>query len=188
MSRLFYWWFNFKGWKVGENIPAEVKKCVVIGAPHTSNWDFVYALAAFRIFDIKLNYLAKKELFWWPLSILLNKTGAISIERSKSNNAVDDFIEEFKKREKMILVFPAEGTRKAVDKWKTGFYHVAIGANVPVYLSYLDYKNKIAGFGKPFVLSGDIEKDFEVIKAFYAPIVPKNPECFNIEGIRPRIK
>jgi 1-acyl-sn-glycerol-3-phosphate acyltransferase len=185
--KLFCWWFKSQGWKTGDNIPKNVEKCVVIGAPHTSNWDFVFALAAFKFFDLNLNYLAKKELFWWPLSILLKRTGAISIERSKSNNAVEDFIEEFKKKEKMVLVFPAEGTRKAVAKWKTGFYHVALGANVPVYLGYLDYKNKIAGFGNAIHLSGDIEKDFKIIKAFYEGIEPKNPNSFNIEGIRPAL-
>jgi len=183
--KLFCWWFKLQGWKIGENIPEEIKKCVVIGAPHTSNWDFVFTLAAFKFFGVELNYLAKKELFWWPLSIVLKKTGAISIERSKKNNAVEEFIEIFERKEKMILVFPAEGTRKAVTKWKTGFYHVALGANVPVFLAYLDYKNKIAGFGKPLYLSGNIEQDFAKIKAFYKDIMPKNPECFNIEGIRP---
>jgi 1-acyl-sn-glycerol-3-phosphate acyltransferase len=188
MTKLFCWWFKLQGWKTGENIPEDVKKCVVIGAPHTSNWDFVFALAAFKFFGVEPNYLAKKELFWWPLSILLKRTGAISIERSKSNNAVEDFIEEFKTKDKMILVFPAEGTRKAVDKWKTGFYHVALGANVPVFLAYLDYKNKIAGFGKPLYLSGNIEQDFIKIKEFYKNIEPKNPACFNVDGIRPKIR
>jgi 1-acyl-sn-glycerol-3-phosphate acyltransferase len=188
ITKLFCWWFNTQGWKIGENIPSEVKKCVVIGAPHTSNWDFVFALAAFKFFGVEPNYLAKKELFWWPLSILLKNTGGISIERSKKNNAVEEFIEIFDRKEKMILVFPAEGTRKAVSKWKTGFYHVAQGANVPVFLAYLDYKNKIAGFGKPLYLSGNIEEDFLKIKDFYKGITPKNPDSFDIEGIKPRLK
>lgn len=184
IQELFVWWFKLKGWKIGNAVPSEIKKCVVIAAPHTSNWDFVYALASFKLFNLSVNYLAKKELFWWPLSILLKNTGGIPIERSKKNNAVNEFKKLFAEREKLILIFPAEGTRKAVEKWKTGFYHVAVDANVPVLLGYLDYEKKIASFGEPYFCTGNPEQDFNYFKTFYKDIAPKNKKGFNIEGVK----
>jgi 1-acyl-sn-glycerol-3-phosphate acyltransferase len=184
ITKLFAWWFRLKGWKVGETIPPDVRKAVVLAAPHTSNWDFVFALATFRILKLKVNYLAKKELFKFPLKYLLKGTGGIPVVRSRSQNLVDSMINMFRENDNLYLLAAAEGTRKKVTKWKSGFYHVALGAGVPVMLGYLDYRNKVAGFGPVIHLSGDKEKDMAVIREFYRHIEGRNPEKFDPEAVR----
>lgn len=184
MLQLFAWWFKLKGWKTAETIPADIKKCVIIAAPHTSNWDFVYSLAAAKIFKLKVGYLAKKELFRFPLKMLLTSTGGIPVERDKNTNLVDTIVQLFNSREELKLMVPAEGSRKRVEKWKSGFYHIASGAGVPVFLGYLDYKNKVAGYGKAVYLSGDKQKDAAIIREFYKDKTGKYPELFNIDAIR----
>lgn len=183
ITKLFVWWFKLKGWKVGGSIPSNIKKCVVIAAPHTSNWDFVYSLATFRILNLPVNYLAKKELFRFPIKGILTGTGGIPVERSKSHNLVDTIVQKFNETDHLYLMIPAEGTRKWVKKWKSGFYHVALGANVPILMGYLDYKNKEAGFGEVLVPTGNKEKDAATIKNFYANITGKHHELFNIDAI-----
>ena len=185
MTKLFVWWFHFKGWKIEGEMPKNISQCVIIGAPHTSNWDFVYAMAALRIIQVKPNYLAKKQLFWWPLSLLLKKTGGIAVDRSKSHNLVESIFTLFQSHEKLLMLFPAEGTRSAVKKWKTGFYWVALKAGVPVYMAYLDYGKRRAGIGPRLDVTGDIQADFKKIKAFYSGIQPCVEKNFNRNGIRP---
>lgn len=184
MLQLFAWWFKLKGWKTAETIPADIKKCVVIAAPHTSNWDFVYSLAAAHILKLKVGYLAKKELFRFPLNILLRKTGGIPVIREKNTNLVDAIIKLYNSKDELRLMIPAEGSRKRVEKWKTGFYHIALGANLPVFLGYLDYKNKIAGYGKAVYLTGDKQKDAATIRDFYKDKTAKFPALFNIDAIQ----
>jgi 1-acyl-sn-glycerol-3-phosphate acyltransferase len=184
LVRLFTLWFKLKGWKTGEAIPAHIKKCVVIAAPHTSNWDFVYSLATAQLLGVKVHYLAKKELFRFPLRGLLLGTGGIPVTRNRSNNLVDSIITLFKEKEELKLMIPAEGTRKRVDKWKSGFYHVALGAGVPVFMGYLDYKAKVAGYGPELTLSGDKVKDAATIRSFYSDKTAKYPELFNLDAIR----
>lgn len=183
LTLLFKLIFKLKGYKIAETIPPHVKKCVVIAAPHTSNWDFVYAIAAINMFGLKLNYLIKKELFKWPLKNYLLKTGGIPVERSKRNNFVENTIELFSKRERTILIIPPEGTRGSVTKWKSGFYHIALGANVPIYMGYIDYKNKVVGFGKELKLTGNKEIDKKAIKEFYSTKTAKYPSKFSIDSI-----
>jgi 1-acyl-sn-glycerol-3-phosphate acyltransferase len=184
LTKLFVIWFKIKGWKVGGTIPSEIKKCVVIAAPHTSNWDFVYSLATFRILGLPVNYLAKKELFKFPMTSLLRATGGIPVIRSKSQNLVETIVEKFNESEHLYLMIPAEGTRKRVEKWKSGFYYAAVGAKVPILMGYLDYKNREAGFGPVLYPSGDIDKDLNLIKDFYRTMTGKNHELFNIEAVK----
>ena len=182
--KAFSWWFRRKGWTLGPNIPKEVKRCVIIAAPHTSNWDFIYALGALYLFGVPVKYLAKKELFRWPMKGILHATGGISIDRSKSTGFVDAAIKKIQESEELFLMIAGEGTRGKVDKWKSGFYHVALGANVPLMLAYLDYAKKEAGFASPIYLTGDKETDLQAIRAFYADKTARNPEDFSIESIR----
>ena len=184
ITHLFVWWFKFKGWKIAGIVPHEIQKAVVIAAPHTSNWDFIYALAVFKILGLNIKYLAKRELFKFPLSILLKKTGGIPVERAKSQSLTDAIIHKFNHSEKLLVLIPAEGTRKKVEKWKSGFYYVAKGANVPILPGFLDYKNKEAGFGIPIYLSDDKTMDMENLKTFYKTKSAKYPELFNIESIK----
>ncbi len=184
MLRLFAWWFKLKGWQTRETIPADIKKCVVIAAPHTSNWDFVYSLAAGYILKTNVGYLAKKELFRFPIKKMLLKAGGIPVERNKNTKLVDSIIQLFNSRDRLRLMISAEGTRKRVEKWKSGFYHVALGADVPVFLGYLDYGNKIAGYGGPVYLTGDKETDARMIRDFYKDKTAKYPGLFNIDAVR----
>lgn len=177
------WIFKTKGWKLGDSIPKEVKKCVVIAAPHTSNWDFVYAMGALHLMGLRVRYFAKKELFKWPLKWVLESTGAIAIDRSKKVGMVEAAITQFNHASELILMIAGEGTRGKVTKWKSGFYHVAVGAKVPLMLAYLDYARKEAGFSAPVYLTGDREKDAKVIRNFYTGIVAKYPENFSLESI-----
>ena len=184
LTRLFVLWYRLKGWKVKGTIPPGITKCVVIAAPHTSNWDFVYSLATFQILNLPVHYLAKKELFKFPLKELLKATGGIPVIRSKSMNLVETIVEKFNQSEHLYLMIPAEGTRKRVEKWKSGFYYAALGAKIPILLGFLDYKNKESGFGEVLYPSGDIQKDLAIIKNFYKTKTGKNHELFNIEAVR----
>jgi 1-acyl-sn-glycerol-3-phosphate acyltransferase len=183
MRKVFVWLFKWKGWKMDVQLPDNYDRCVVIAAPHTSNWDFLYSLAVFFHYKLPVKYLAKKELFRWPLKGIMEKTGGLPVYRNSKNKLVDEMIQLFKDNEKLMLAIPAEGTRSRVKKWKTGFYHVALGANVPILLGYLDYKNKMAGFGPLIHLSGDPIKDANQIKDFYRTIEGKYPEKFNIDAL-----
>ena len=176
-------YFSIIGWKTKETIPAHVKKCVVIGAPHTSNYDFPISIAALSIMGIKKKYLIKKELFKFPYALLFKATGGIPVERSKNTRLVDAIIEMFDKRREFVVLIPPESTRSRVDKWRTGFYYVALGAKVPIALAYLDYGKKEAGFGPLFTPTGDIKKDLKVIQDFYRNITPKHPQNFNPDFI-----
>jgi len=184
ITGFFAWWFKIRGWKINGTVPAQIKKAVVIAAPHTSNWDFIYALAVFKILNLKVNYLAKKELFKFPLIILLKATGGIPVERSKKQNLTDTLINKFNNSEELLITIPAEGTRKLVPKWKSGFYFTALGANIPVLPGYLDYQKKEAGFGEPIYLTGDQATDMQKFKEFYKNKVGKNPAQFSIDSIR----
>lgn len=183
MRKIFVWLFKLKGWKIEANLPDGYKKCVVIAAPHTSNWDFLYSMAVFFKLKIPVRFLAKNELFVWPIGRLLKSVGGIAVQRSKSHKLVDDIITLFSKEKELMLMIPAEGTRSSVTKWKTGFYHVALGADVPVLLGCLDYENKIAGFGPLLYMSGDAKADAKKIKDFYRNIKGRHPENFNVEAL-----
>lgn len=184
ITRLFVWWFKFKGWKIDRSIPPGIRKAVVIAAPHTSNWDFVYALATFRLLDIKVRYLIKQEAYRFPLKGVIDATGGIPVKRNKNTNLVDTFIQELNQTDDLFLMIPAEGTRSRVKKWKSGFYYAALGAGVPVLLGYLDFKKKTAGFGQVVNLTGDKEKDMALIRDFYRDISGKHPEKFDIDSVR----
>lgn len=184
ITRLFVWWFKLKGWKIDRSIPPGLRKAVVIAAPHTSNWDFVYALATFRLLNIKVRYLIKEEVYRFPLKGLIDATGGIPVKRNRNTKLVDTFINELNQTEDLFLMIPAEGTRSRVKKWKSGFYHAALGAGVPVLLGYLDFRKKTAGLGNIIHLTGDKERDMASIREFYRDISGKHPEKFDIDSVR----
>jgi 1-acyl-sn-glycerol-3-phosphate acyltransferase len=176
IARLYFW---LTGWKVKNEVPPTLKKYVMIGLPHTSNWDFPIAMAALLILRLKTNYLAKKSLFKFPLGIIMRAFGGIPVDRSKHSGMVEAMIAEFAKHDELILLIPPEGTRGYVKEWKTGFYRVAVGAGVPIVLAYLDYPNKMAGLKAVFYPTGDYAKDVEAIKDAYRGIKGKHPENQN---------
>lgn len=167
------------GFKMVGDFPKDEKKFVLLAAPHTSNWDFVYGRAAMLLYNINLKYLIKDSYFKGPMKFFFAATGGLPVDRSKKNNMVDYMIDLFNSSNELALMVPAEGTRKRVERWKTGFYHVAVGANIPILLGFLDYKKREAGFGTLFYPTGDKEKDFAFIEQFYLDKEGKHPELYN---------
>lgn len=181
IAQFFFW---ITGWKVAGEYPAHVPKSVMIAAPHTSNWDFVYARGAFFIMGVPVRYTIKKEMMRFaPLGWLLKQLGAIPVERNPDrarklgqSSLVYGMVRLFDAHEKLVIMVTPEGTRKFVSKWKTGFYYTALRAGVPIVLGYLDYAKKHAGIGPTIYPSGNLQEDMKKILTFYASITPKFPE------------
>jgi 1-acyl-sn-glycerol-3-phosphate acyltransferase len=171
------------GWRVEGKIP-DIKKFVIIAAPHTSNWDFPITLAVAFALRMKIYWMGKAAMFRWPFAGTLRWLGGIPIDRSQSHNVVEQSIQAFHKLERLIMVVPPEGTRKKVSYWKTGFYHIAKGANVPIVLGFLDYKRKAGGIGPTFYPTGRLEEDLQKIQAFYAAITGKRHTEFGNAALK----
>jgi 1-acyl-sn-glycerol-3-phosphate acyltransferase len=163
------------GWRVTGCYPA-VPKLVVIEGPHTSYWDGVIALATIMSLDLDIRIMAKHTAFVGPVKWILNYVHAIPIDRTVQGGATRQMIEHMKRAEKFNLGVAPEGTRKKVDKWKTGFYRIAEGAGVPIMVVALDFGVKQVRVGPTIIPSGDIEADLAVMKSFYATATGKNPE------------
>jgi len=164
------------GWKV-ENTPPAAPKYVVIVAPHTSNWDYPIALLISWKYRMKGAWLGKEEIFRWPvLRWLFRGTGGIPVDRKHHNNLVGQAVHEFNTRDALIFALAPEGTRARQGYWRSGFYHIACRAQVPVALAYLDYRRKAGGFGPLYECTGDVQKDLAYISDFYETIRPRHPE------------
>lgn len=174
MRRLALILFKLQGWKTAGRKPA-ILRYVIIAAPHTSNWDFIYTLCLAFIFRLNPVIMMKDAWFYGPLGPIFRWLGALAIDRSRANNVVTQSIEKFKQHEELILVVPPSGTRKRVLSWKTGFYHIAHGAGVPIVLGFLDYRRKVGGFGPTFQTTGDMTADMAYILKFYQGISGKHP-------------
>lgn len=153
-----------------------IRKCVLVAAPHTSNFDYPISLATLLASGVHVRFLAKNSLFKFPLGILMRASGGIPVDRSKHNNMVDAMIHMFQENKELILMIPVEGTRSYVKEWKSGFYHTAMGAGVPIAMGYLDYGKKVAGFGDLFYPTGDYQKDLIELQNFYRKFTAKHPE------------
>jgi 1-acyl-sn-glycerol-3-phosphate acyltransferase len=167
--------FYGMGWRTEGRKP-EPLKYVVIAAPHTSNWDFIYTLCACFIFRVCPMMMMKKTWFHWSIGWFFRWLGAIPVDRSKSNGVVVQSIQAFQEADQMVLMVPPSGTRKKVLYWKTGFYHIAVGARVPIVLGFLDYRRKIAGLGPGIDPTGDIDVDMVEIRKFYSDVTGRYPE------------
>lgn len=154
------------GWEIVGTPPA-ARKYVMIGAPHTSNWDFVVMLAATFVLGIHVSWLGKHTLFRPPFGGLMRALGGIEIDRSAAHNVVEQIAQTVHDSEKLIILIAPEGTRKHTDHWKSGFYYIARAADVPLTLAFLDYKHRRAGLGPTLALTGDLERDMREIRAFY---------------------
>ncbi len=174
MERSIMWFFQREGWTV-VNANPELRKCIVIAAPHTSNWDFIYFIGAIRTLDLPMHFMGKKQLFRWPFGRAMRDMGGVAVDRSKSTNAVEATIAEFAARDAFMLTIAPEGTRGKVKKWKTGFYHIAMGANVPLVLGMMDYAEKRVGLTGAIWPTGDYAKDMEKVLAFYRTTTPRHP-------------
>jgi len=167
------------GWKTKINKENLVKKCVMIAAPHTSNWDLVFAMAFYWKEGIESSFFIKDDWTKGFVGFFIKKIGGIGVTKGKKNNLVDFAVNNFKEREEFILLVPAEATRNRVSKWKKGFYVIAQKSNVPVSLGYLDYKKKEAGIGPIIKLSDNFEEDMIKIQDFYKEISAKYPDNYN---------
>ncbi len=163
------------GWKAAGKSP-DVPKCVMIAAPHTSNWDYFYTLLVSFILKVQMSAMGKKSLTEGFFGGIMKWLSIIPIDRSKNNNVVEQTIQKFNESEKLILVIPPSGTRNQVSYWKTGFYYIAHGAGVPISLGYIDYKTKTGGIGPLIYTTGDIDADMKKIRKFYSTIEGKYPE------------
>ena len=168
--------FFIIGWKIDKNPPLNVRKCVVVMGPHTSNWDFVLGKMAFLSYGVAARFLIKKELFFFPFGFILRKMGGIPVDRKKKNNITEQAKELFSEEDDLFLVFTPEGSRSYNSNWKKGFYYIAIESKVPIYIVYVDYQKKIGGFHSLFEPTGDIVKDIEAIKRVLSTFKGRFPE------------
>lgn len=162
------------GWEIVGELPA-LDKAVYIAAPHTSNWDGFWLIVAKTVLGLETHFLAKHTLFWWPLGAILNRFGAIPIDRNRGAGVVQQLIDMFADNDRLNLAIAPEGTRKWTQYWKTGFYRIAVEADVPIVLGFIDYGAKRMGIGGTFKPSGDAEKDLRFLRDFYRPYMPRRP-------------
>ena len=177
------WWLWITGFKV-VGTASEVAKYVVIAAPHTSNWDLPHALAAARVLGVSVHWVGKHTLFSWPLGWLMRRLGGIAVDRRAAHGMVEQLAERFRQADRLVLLVPPEGTRSPAKLWKSGFYHIAKAAQVPIACSFVDYGRKQSGIGPLILPSDDIRADMDKVRAFYADIRGRYPQNETV----PRLK
>lgn len=163
------------GWKT-LGTPPDVPRFVIIAAPHTSNWDFLYAILLSADLGMKIKWVGKKQLFRFPFGGIMRAMGGIGVDRSQRHNYVESTIQLLLNSERLGLIIPAEGTRSKALRWKTGFYYVALGAKVPIVCGFVNYKKKEGGVGLSFIPTGNINDDVQQLRDFYADKIGKHPE------------
>lgn len=175
------------GWEIDNHWPLDLDQCVMIAAPHTSNWDALYARLALKALGVNVRLTIKDSYMKFPFGPFVRAMGGIGIDRrpkaagEQRPSMVQLMSDLFKQHPKLVMLVTPEGTRAKQEQWKTGFYHVAVMAGVPIALAYMDYAQKKCGVGKIVYPSGDMEKDMAEIMAFYASIAAKFPEQFSVD-------
>lgn len=155
------------GWEPEGRRPA-ARRFVLIAAPHTSNWDLAYLLALAWVLEVKIAWMGKHQLFRGPMGTIMRKVGGVPVRRDRRNDLVQQMADLIRDSDAIALTVPAEGTRDYVPHWKSGFYHIARRAEVPIVLGYLDYSRRRGGFGPELIPTGEISQDMDEIRAFYA--------------------
>ncbi len=173
--------YRWKGWRL-EGAHPGVDKFVIAGAPHTSNWDFVFFIGATHHFGITPSFVGKHTLFKWPLTRFMRDMGGVAVDRSRRAGYVEQVAEEFARRDKLALVVAPEGTRSSDGQWRSGFYHIAMGADVPIVPAWVDNATMRGGLGEPIVPSGDYRADLARIAAFYRTVLPDCPRFEVLEA------
>ncbi len=171
------------GWEITGKLPKSIKKAVIIVAPHTSLWDFVYGRLAFWVLDIDVRFMISEKYFKWPLGWLLTLLGGQRVKNTRPTRLLREIFNNFKKAENYFLVITPEGTRTLVKKWKKGFYEIAMGNKVPVVMAFIDYKYKKGGVGPVFYPTGDFNADMKVMEGFYIHYHARHPEQYNLSDI-----
>lgn len=170
------------GWQIKGSLPAGAEKSVLIAAPHTSNWDLPYTLMVAFSLRLTVYWMGKEQIFRPPFRGLMMWLGGLPVDRDKSSNLVAASVAAIQAANGPLqLIVPPEGTRGKTRYWKTGFYYIAVGAQVPIVMAYMDYDKKISGLGPVFQPTGDIDADMAAIKAFYAPFKGKNADQFHAD-------
>jgi 1-acyl-sn-glycerol-3-phosphate acyltransferase len=169
------------GWEFEGPVPS-IKKYVALGVPHTSNWDGLLIMLIARTIGVPMSFMIKDAWVKGPLGPVMRRLGAVAVDRENAGNLVDAMIAEMKRRDELVLVIPPEGTRGRAEHWKSGFYRIALGAQVPVVPGYLDFGRKRAGLGPPIEMTGNVRADMDKIRAFYAE---RAPTAYDPSGFGP---
>lgn len=184
-SRLVFWLifriYRLRGWKIDGRLPADLKKFVLVGAPHTSNWDFPVFLGATEDIGIRPSYLGKHSLFRWPLMRFMVDMGGIPINRAKPGNYVEQVAAAFDQSDELALVIAPEGTRHSNGRWKSGFYHIAMMAGVPIVIAWIDRSRRQIGIGPAITPSGDYRADLARIADWYRSAWPGQKRFLEID-------
>lgn len=167
---LFFYWQ--RGWRIEERFPQGVKKCVIAGAPHTSNWDFVFFAGATKHEKVQPNFMGKHTLFQGMMKNFMLDMGGIAVDRSAPGGIVDQMKAEFERRSELSVVIAAEGTRSSDGKWKSGFYRIAQAAGVPIVLAYADNAKRVIGFSQPMMPTGNYGEDLLKIAEWFRSKIP----------------
>lgn len=170
-------WLKTFGWKVEGGVP-DTRKAIVIAAPHTSNWDFPFTMAIAWSLGLDIAWLGKHTLFKPPFGTIMRSWGGIPVDRRGAHNLVTQVANKIKESDDLLVIVSPEGTRGSTGRWKTGFYHMAVEAEVPVILGFLDFKRKVGGLGTLFHPTGDLLADAEPIRVFYSKVTGKRPEMY----------
>lgn len=175
MRAVLLFFYHLQGWKLEGGGP-QSRRCIIIGAPHTTNWDFIFFAGATHELGLHAGFMGKDTLFRWPMGRFMREMGGVPVVRSSRQNYVEQMIEAFRTRDELMLVIAPEGTRKQARRWKSGFYHIAVGAGVPIVLGWLDYKTRRGGLGPEMMMTGDYSADMARIRAFYEERLPGHPQ------------
>ena len=175
IRRLLLLWFKRGGWTIAGQLPPD-RKFVIMGASHTSNWDFLVFLGAVHALDRRVHFIGKHSLFRWPLGGFMRALGGIPVDRSASQDLVGQVVAEFDAHDDFILVIAPEGTRSRTTRWKTGFYQIALKADVPILAAGPDFPSKRGVFGPVIRPTGDYARDMKPAFAFFRTLTPKHPE------------
>lgn len=181
VRRIIIWIYHAKGWTLDGHLP-DIPKFVIAGAPHTSNWDFVFFTGATAEEGVEPNFMGKHTLFKWPMTRFMFDMGGIPVDRTKRSNVTQQVAEEFARRDRLALVIAAEGTRSSNGEWKSGFYNIARAAGVPIVPAWVCNKRNILGFGPPIVPSASYGETLLEIARFMRSKLPDYPRYKVLEA------
>ncbi|MXP15466.1 acyltransferase [Altererythrobacter confluentis] len=184
---IILWVYRWKGWQLEGGLP-DTRKFVIAGAPHTSNWDFVFFVGATEKLGIKPSFMGKNTLFKWPMTRFMLDMGGVPVDRSKRANYVDQIAAEFARRDELALVIAAEGTRGSNGEWRSGFYHIAQAAGVPIVPAWVNNRTMQLGFGPAITPSGDYAADLGKIADYLLSKVPDEPRFKQLAAQVKRLK
>lgn len=171
--------FSIKG-----EVP-NVEKFVAIGAPHTSNWDFVVGMAALLALGVRVNWFGKDSIFKWPVKYVWYWLGGQPVDRFQKSGVVEQVVEKIKGQSKFILGLSPEGTRKVIQKWRTGFYHIAVGAGAPILPVFFDFKNRCLRLSQLFYPTGELNRDMRALLAIFRTVQGKYPKALPDDSAYP---